>query len=176
MRVITLVCLSFLLASVLPAAVGADHDASTPLDRYTHTRCIVLAVIPEPEGLSALSEEVGRLRALGAPEIVVVIAGATRWPESDSVHINGAPALRNSADQVLLEWRAPGPVSAWIAELGSTVPSALLEAAFWQDRGYRLLPYAPQTSLLPPPAPADAAEGTPGAAVSPAKPRFRFSW
>lgn len=164
------ICVAMLLAWSAGNSWGAEPPSSDASSRYGHTRCVVLAHVSGPEQLGPLAEEIEYLRVLGAPEIVVVIAGVFDWPNLDGTSAQAAQRLRRSADQVLPEWRTVGEHPQWLAAFDPPVPSALLEAAYWQDRGYRLLPYQFRSRSKPAPPLRAPAEPAPG------EPRLRFSW
>lgn len=164
---------AFLIAFAAAGSWGSDRAGPQGSARYSHTRCIILARLAGPYGLAELNQEVRYLRSLGAPEIVVVIAGISDWQDINDSGRRAAEQLRQSADRVLPEWRSGRAPPKWLDALGTPVPSALMESAYWQDRGYRLLPYEPrdpEAAPHPTQAPAPTESGTSS------EPRLRFSW
>lgn len=164
------ISVTMLLAWSAGSSWGAELSNSDAHSDYGYTRCVVLAHISGPEGLVPLAEEIEHLRKLGAPKIVVLIAGVSHWPGLDGTSAQAAQRLRRSADQVLPEWRAAGEKPQWLATFGPPVASALMETAYWQDRGYRLIPYGSIHRANPAP---------PSRAVSKSasdEQRLRFSW
>lgn len=163
-----------IFAAALAGGAGAAVAPSAPdaQARYGHTRCVLLARLNAPSELVPLATEVLRLRELGAPEIVVVIAGSGQWDGLSDEAQDALLRLKAETQQVRAEWNTAQDEPAWLRRLGEPVPSALLEAAYWQDRGYRLLPYgAPGARAAPkPPVPASQNERQTD------KRKLRFSW
>lgn len=168
--IIVQIGIAMLLACGAGTSWGEEASNASAPARYQHTRCVVLAYIPGPEQLAPLADEIEYLRELGAPDIVVVLAGASHWPGLDDNSARAARRLLRSADKVLPEWRTGREKPSWLSNFDPPVPSALMETAYWQDQGYRLLPYeyrgqaTPSPSSHEPPAPASD------------KSRLRFSW
>lgn len=165
--------MAVMLACAAGGGWGGERTDPDNAARYGHTRCVVLARLGGQEQLAVLADEIEQLRRLGAPEIVVVIAGISVWPDLDDTARQAAQRLRRNADRVLPEWRATRKQPRWLDALGPAVPSALLETAYWQDRGYRLLPYEPRNRPAAQPRTQDPASADP---ASTSKPRLRFSW
>ena len=167
--IIVQIGVAILLAWSAASWGGEQSNAEAPA-RYGHTRCVVLAHVADPEQLAPLAEEIEYLRMLGAPEIVVVIAGVSHWADLGGTSAQAAQRLRRSADRVLPEWRTRRESPQWLASFDPPVASALLEVAYWQDRGYRLLSYEYQNGAAPSLPSRAPAEPVPGES------RLRFSW
>lgn len=163
-----------MVATALPCGPGTAIAQTTPdsQDRYKHARCVLVADLRAASELVSLAAEVRRLRELGAPEIVVIVAGTGDWDGLSDEAADAARRLKADAVEVRPEWRNSGESPAWLRKLGTAVPSALLEAAYWQDRGYGLLPYrAPGQSLS-----AQPYDRSPESADDSTKRKLRFSW
>ena len=127
----------FLTLTLMVAAPPSGTLAAESRD--AHTRCVVLAPPGDAASLSALAVEVQRMRDLGADAVTLVFAGGEGWPAD--VPREAVAGLRQGADHIVVgQWNGAGPPD-WVRRLGKVVPSAMLEVAYWQDRGYRLTPF-----------------------------------
>lgn len=135
-----------LLAVAIPLfwAWGATAGAPVPIDedgRYQHTRCVVLASLTGPDDLEALADELDVLRDLDLSAVMVLVTARGPWTHRSPPVPALQDRLRHHADALWFEWRGDQPPAPWMADLGRPVRSVLAEAAYWQDRGYRLVPF-----------------------------------
>lgn len=126
-------------------AAAAQSGVEEEDGRYQHTRCVVLASLTGPDDLQSLADELDVLRSLDLSAVVVLLTSDGPWVHRSPPVPALRSRLRHHAEALWFEWRGDQPPAPWLAEMGRPVRSVLAEAAYWQDRGYRLVPFSGDT-------------------------------